>query len=535
MPAPGENEKYILAVDHGTSGVKAAVVSARGRLVAFEFERTDTRFLPDGGVEQDPLQWWEALRTAARRLVSKNRVPVRDIAAVCCSSTFSTTVAVDRDGEPLAPAMTWMDGRGAPHVKRLLGGRVRIAGYSPVRLLQWIPRTGGGPALTGKDDIAHVLFWQHERPEVYRRAHMFLGSKDFLNLKLTGRLAASYDSVTLFWITDNRDIHNIRYDDRLIRTLGIHREKFPPLQASTDILGTVTAAFARETGLGPDVKVVMGSPDLQSACVGSGAVRDFEGHIYVGTSSWLLCHVPFKKTDLFHTIASLPSAIPGRYFCANEQDTAGGCLDFLIHNLVFHENELAAGPVPEDVYARLDRIVERVPAGSRGVLFTPWLNGEKTPVEDDRVRGGFHNLSLTTNLDHLVRSVFEGVAFNSRWVLQYVEKFVGRRLDPLNIIGGGAESDAWCRIFADVLQRTVRKVQDPIQANARGAAFIASAALGFLRFDDIPDRIPIARTFEPDPDTRRIYDPLFREFLALYKRNRPVYRRLHRLAEARIL
>ncbi|MFH2005467.1 MAG: FGGY-family carbohydrate kinase [bacterium] len=521
-------EKYILAIDHGTSGCKTALVSMTGRVVGFEVEATPIHFLEGGGAEQDPEDWWRALVVSARRLVDQRLVALEDIAAVCCSSTFSTTVAVGDGGRHLMNALTWMDSRGAPHVQRLMGGFPSIQGFSVANVLRWLPRTGGAPTLSGKDDIAHMLYVQHELPEVYREADKFLGSKDYLNLRLTGTCAASFDSMTLFWVTDNRDVNRIRYHDGLIRRLGIHREKLPEMRRSTDVLGPVLPAVADALGIRRDTPVVVGSPDLQSACIGSGAVRDYEGHVYIGTSSWVLCHVPFKKTDMFHIIASLPSAIPGRYFCANEQDVAGGCLTFLAKNLLFHRNRLQDREAPEDVYAELDAIAQTVPAGSQRLLFTPWLNGEKSPVDNHSLRGGLHNLSLTTTMDHVIRAVFEGVAYNSRWVLGYVEKFIRRRLDPLNMIGGGAQSDVWCQIYADVLNRTVRRVEDPLQANARGAAFIAAVGLGHIRFEDIPGLIRISRTFEPEPAHRELYDELFAEFVELYKQNRGIYARLNR-------
>lgn len=527
MGNSSDSEKYILAIDHGTSGAKTALVSVRGEILDFEFESTPLYHLPDGGVEQDPAEWWGAIINTSRKLVQKKLVPVEDIVAVCCSSTFSSTVVVDRDGEPLMNSMTWMDCRGAPYVKKMMKGLINIEGYAFSNVLSWIPKAGGAPALSGKDDIGHLLYIKHARPEIYRRAHMFFDSKDYLNLRFTGKFAATYDSITLFWVTDNRDINDVRYDDKLIRKLKIDRDKLPPLVKSTDVLGPVLDEVADEIGLRRGTKFVAGSPDLQSACIGSGAVRDFEGHIYIGTSSWVLCHVPFKKTDIFHIIASLPSAIPGRYFCANEQDIAGGCINFLIDNLLYHQGEFCHEAPPEDIYRRLDKTAAAVPAGSGGLIFTPWLNGEKTPVEDHTLRGGFHNMSLTTTTDHLVRAVFEGVAFNSRWVMQYVEKFIGKELEPLNIIGGGALSDVWCQIYADVLGRTIRRVKDPLQANARGAAFIASVALGYIEFDDIPNLVQISKTFSPDESNRAVYDKMFKEFVKIYKSNRRIYRRLN--------
>jgi xylulokinase len=134
---------------------------------------------------------------------------------------------------------------------------------------------------------------------------------------------------------------------------------------------------------------------------------------------------------------------------------------------------------------------------------------------------------MTTTVDHIIRAFLEGVALNSRWALNYVEKFIGRKMETLNIIGGGAKSDVWCQIFADVLKRTVRQVKDPIQSNARGAAFIASVALGYISFDDIPNLIRYSNTFEPDPNNAKIYDELFEAFLEIYKNNKAMCRRLN--------
>ena len=525
--------KAILAIDHGTSGCKTAIVSVRGEVLDFEFVPTPIHFLPGGGAEQDPDAWWDAFVTSARRLIERGAVPREAIVGVGCSSTFSSTVVTDAEGRHLMPALTWLDSRGGAIVRRKMGGFPSVRGYGLANLLRWLPRAGGGPTLSGKDAIAHMLYVQHERPEIYERAAYFMESKDWFNLRLTGRAAASFDSATLFWVTDIRRIDDVRYDDSLIGRLGIHRDKLAPLMRSTDVLGPLLPEVADAIGLPGPVPVAVGSPDLQSACVGSGAVRDFEGHVYLGTSSWLLCHVPFKKTDIFHAIASLPSAIPGRYFCANEQDSAGGCLDFLVRNLLYYPSPLSPTQrrdetPPADVYQQLDVIAARAPAGSDKLIFTPWLNGEKTPVDDQTLRGGLHNLSLRTTLDHIVRSILEGVAFNSRWVLKYAERFIRRRMDPLNIIGGGAQSEIWCQIYADVLDRRVRQVDDPIQANARGAAYIAAVALGHIRFEDIPRLVRYRRTFEPQPANRAIYDELYREFVAIYRKTRGIYRRLNR-------
>ncbi len=523
----GVKEKFILAIDHGTTGAKTALFSTRGEALGFEFEATPIHLFEGGGAEQDPEDWWRAIVQTTRRLLERKLAPVEDIIAVACSSTFASTVAVDSAGKPLMNSLTWMDSRGAAEVKKRMEGFPNLQGYSISNILKWIPRAGGAPALSGKDDAGHILFWKNCRPDIYARTHMFLGSKDYLNLRLTGKIAASPDSIALFWLADIRDINHVKYDQTLLRTLGVDGSKLPPLRSSIDILGNLTPEASRDLGLPETVRVIVGSADLQSACVGSGAVRDFETHIYVGTSSWILCHLPFKKTDVLHIITSLPSAIPGKYFCANEQDTAGGSLLFLINNLLFPSDGLATVPPPEDIFERLDRAAARVPAGANGAIFTPWLNGEKTPVEDKNLRGGFYNLSLRSSREDLVRAVLEGVALNSRWVFQYVEKFVKRKLDPLNLIGGGARLNTWGQIYADVFDRTVRQVQDPLLGNARGAAFLASVALGQIKFEDIPGLVKFADVYQPNPGNRKIYDEFFLEFLNIYKNNRRMFRRLN--------
>lgn len=533
-----KEKKYVLAYDHGTSGVKAAICSVYGEVLDFIFEKIPLYLKEDGGAEQDPDEWWQAVLKTSQRLIDKELVPIDDIVAISCSSQWSGTVPLDIDGNHLINVIIWMDSRGAPYLRKTLGGFPKVSGYPLKDIIRFIYKTGGAPGLSGKDPISYILFLKYELPAIYEKTYKFLDCVDYLNLKFTGKFAASTDSITLHWVTNTREINNIHYDNSLIKRLKIEKNKLPDLKGPTEILGTVTADIADQIGINRDVKVAMGAPDLQSAIVGSGAVNDYQGHVYIGTSSWVICHVPYKKTDISHNMASIPSAVPGKYFVVNEQESAGACLKFLRDNIFYTEDEKYFGST--EVYKMFDEIVENVPVGSNQVIFTPWLWGERTPIEDHTVRGGFFNLSLNTKKEHMIRAVFEGVAYNSRWVLKYVEAFISRKipffplvtiikrkLDPISIIGGGAQSDIWCQIYADVLNRTIRRVRDPIQANARGAAFIASVALGYITFDDIPNLIQYSTTFHPDPKSVKTYDQLFKEFLTIYKNNRKMYKRLN--------
>ncbi|NOK02300.1 MULTISPECIES: FGGY-family carbohydrate kinase [Myxococcus] len=526
-------EQAILAIDLGTSAVKVAAVTLRGRILGGDVEPLELSLLPDGGAEQQPEAWWRAIVLATRRLLASGAVRAGDVIGVNCSSQWSGTVAVDESGAPVCPALIWMDSRGAADVKRAVGGFLSVEGYDVRRLMTWIRLSGGVPSLSGKDPVGHILYLRRERPDVYRRTYKFLEPKDWLNLKLSGRFAASYDSITLHWVTDNRALGRIAYDDRLLKMAGLEREKLPDLVPASTVLGPLHAQAASELGLREDVQVVTGAPDILAAAVGSGAVGDFEPHLCVGTSSWLCCHVPYKKTDLFHQMASVPSALPGRYLLANEQESAGICLTFLKDNILYGRDAGAGtdGDAP-DLYRVMEAQAGNIPAGSDQLIFLPWLNGERSPVDDKSLRGGFFNQSLKTTRAHMVRAVMEGVAYNSRWLFTYVEQFVGRRLDSLRIIGGGARSALWCQIHADVLGRAVQQVDEPVLANARGAAFQAAVALGRLTVEEIPSLVPVARTFHPDSKNAALYDELFREFVNIYKHNKAIFARLNRARSA---
>lgn len=511
--------KYVLTIDLGTSGPKVAVYSLAGEIIAHTKTETAVFLFPGGGAEQDPHDWWQAIKTAVSQVLAQDAVPVSDIVAVSCTSQWSGTVAVDEAGQPLMNAINWMDARGEPYAQAITSSFIKVEGYGVDKLLTWVRLTGGIPTQSGKDSIAHILYIKNESPEIYAKTYKFLEPKDYLNLCLTGKFAATYDSITLHWVTDNRDLTAVTYHDGLLKLAGIEREKLPDLIRATDILGTIHPDVAAELGLETAVQVIGGTPDVHSAAIGSGAVADYEAHLSLGTSSWLICHVPFKKTDLFHNMASLPSAIPERYLLINEQESAGACLNYLIEQVFYPDDPLAVGKRPLDVYERLNEAAATVPAGSDGLIFTPWIYGERTPVEDHAIRGGFFNQSLTTTRAHMVRAVFEGVAYNSKWLLGYVEKFVKRPLPQIRVIGGGAQSELWCQIMADVLDRTIHQVENPMQANTRGAALLAAVALGHLDVADIGGTVQIANTYTPNLAYRQTYDAQFQTFLKLYKQH----------------
>ena len=519
--------QFILAVDLGTSGCKCALIGLDGVVRKWAFRSVSLHMIDGVGAEQAPEDWWSAFVGAARELIATLPDMGGEIAAICCSCQGECTIPVDREGRPLHRALAWLDMRGADTIRRRAGSAmVTVAGYHPVKLLRWISRTGGAPTLSGKDSAGHMAFIQEIWPEIYDQTWKFLNCLDYMNLRLTGRFVATVDSILTSWITDNRDANNIHYDPKLIEQSGLALEKLPDIVRSTDVIGPLCPSAAEELGLPKETPVVAGAVDNSAAAVGSGAVRDGEAHLYIGTSSWIGAHVPFKKTDLFAQIASVPCAISGRYLAMALQSSAASNLSFLCDKVLFHQDGFATER-PSEPYSTLEEIADSVPPGARGLLYTPWMFGERSPVDNPNLRAGFLNLSPQHSREDMIRAVLEGVALNTRWMAARFGRFLKTPIDEITLVGGGATSNVWCQIFADVLNLRVRQVECPIQANAVGAAFVGFVGIGALSFADIPQLTRIRRVYSPHSATRAIYDELFENFRFAYQRLAPLYRKLN--------
>jgi len=525
---PTQTETTILAVDLGTSGVKVALITGSGRVLGWEFEPVRLLLTPDGGAEQSPDEWWQAFMAASGRLLARQLTPKSAVRAVCCSTQGEGTVPVDKNGTALMNCILWMDMRGAPYLKKQFKGLLNLTGVGLRQTLRWIWLTGGMPSLTGKDPAGHMLLVRDKFPQIYERTYKFLNVLDYMNLRLTGRFAATFDSILTSWVTDNRDPDQIQYHRRLVRDSGIDAGKFPEIVPCTAVLGKLKADVAETLGLAPDVQVVAGAIDNTAAAIGAGAVEDFMPHLYIGTSSWLAAHVPFKKTDIFASLASVPGAVPQRYLLTALQATAGGNLTFLRDNILYHKDELLLEENVPDVFKIFDKIAERVPAGSNGVIYTPWIWGERAPVENRTLRAGLYNLSLHNTRADIIRAFFEGVAFNTRWLLKPFARFMKQPVETINLVGGGGNADIWCQILADVLNLEIRQVEEPIQANARGAAWIAAVGLGEIAFGDVPELVKFKRVYTPIAAHRQIYDDRFAMFVQIYKQMKGIYNRLNR-------
>lgn len=513
MSTNGRAESLVLAVDLGSSALKVGVVSLAGEIIACAETQLETERLPDGGVIQDAAGWWQAVRTLASTVLaglSRERV-----IAISCTGQWASTVPVDALGEPVGPCLMWQDTRGAEHARRAVGGP--LLGYSPRALVNWIRKTAGVPSPFGGDPVSHMLHLERNEPAIATAASRYLEPVDYLTARFCGRPTATLASMSAAWLTDNRHLGRLEYDHELLESLGLPREKLPPLVPTGSVVGRIQPALAAALGLNAAVEVVTGTPDLHSAAVGTGAIESGQAHLTISTTSWVSVPLARKKTDAIHSIATVPGLDASGYLVANNHEAAGLCLRWLRE---------AWGS--ERSFEDLVDLAGTAPLGSNGIIFTPWIAGERSPVDDRYARGGWHNLSVQNTGADLVRAVLEGVAYNARWLHRTVERFVHCRLDRLRIFGGGAQSDLWCQIHADVLDRTIERVAEPLHTNLRGAGLFAGIALGAVERQDIRELVAVERVFTPRPQSRGEYDRLYAEFPRLYRRQRSMFARLNR-------
>ena len=516
-------EPWILAVDLGTGGPKTGAVTLSGELLAVAHRAVATTYSGDGGAVQDPSAWWDGIREGIAEVLSRG-VASAGAVAVGITGQWGSTVPVGAGDEAVAPCLLWSDTRGRALAAERLGGPINIVGYSPANLISWLRLTGGAPSPGGADPLGHHLHLATREPGVYSRVETLLEPLDYLGMRFTGRRAATQASMILSWLTDNRPQGSGEYQPALLRRSGRDGAKLPELIPTGSVLGGLRAAVASELGLPEGIPVIAGIPDLHTGYIGSGAVDAYAGHLTISTSSWIGCEVPFKRTDVFHQVASVPGVRARSYLIANNHETAGLCLQWLRDSIGLNGGAAATG---DTAYELLTTLAATAPAGSGGVLFTPWLNGERSPVEDRTLRAAFLNISMTTERAHLVRAVLEGVAFNARWLLDSVERFIRRPMPVLRILGGGAVSDLWCQIHADILDRRIERVAQPMYANLRGAALFASMSMGNIDLAGAAARVHVDATFDPDPDAQRTYAPMYAEYRRLYDRLHGMYARLN--------
>jgi len=520
-------EKYIISHDLGTSSDKAILITVFGEII--DTAKVDyPLYHPEPGfAEQEPLDLWKAVCTTTKEVIAKTKVSVNDIVGMTFSSQMQGMIPVSQEGEPLTRSMTWLDGRAADITREKLWTQPRVMGYNLLRLRKFIKITGGSPGQAGKDIIGKLLWLKKFKPEIFNKAYKFIDIKDFVILKLTGKFTTSADVGVIWWLMDTRNNKN-QWHAGLCKLAGITPDRLAEVKESAAIVGTLTDEAAQKTGLNKNTPIVNGAGDLGCAALGSGAINAGEMHISVGTSGWVAGHVTKRKIDILNYTGCVGSTNPQKYYLGMaHQETAGLCLEWLKNNVLYHEKQLMQEKQKSKIYEVLDDLAEKAGPGAEGLLFTPWMYGERCPLDDDYVRGSLMNLSLKHSRDHLIRAVLEGISFNTRWAMHTLENLYSK-VTELNFIGGGATSDLWCQIMADICNRKINQMENAQQAGAKGIALLASMTLGYIKsYEEIKNYIKVKNTFLPNPEHRELYDNMFKEFKNIYKQNRKWYKRMN--------
>lgn len=527
-----EEKNLVLAVDVGTTETKAVLVGPGGYIDSRQMSCT-LSYPEHGCVEQSPADLAAAVYGTIREVLAAHPECVPRLAGMAFTSQMQNTIPLGSDGKPLMNSMTWMDERAASFVQEeLLKGLVKIEGYPVSKIVKFLYITGGMPGTTGKDTVCKIAWLKKNRPAIYEAAHKFLDVKDYAVYLATGNFVTSYDMAWVTWLMNTRgEQTRWHWSRRIHRMFGLDPEKMPELAASTAVAGKVTGEFSARTGVPEGLPVVNGSGDMSTSAIGSGAIEQGRIHVNIGTAGWVATHHPKKAVDIGHYIGTIASGLPGVFLIISKQETLGAALDWI--KGILYPPRFTGGMSARDVYADLDREAAQSPAGANNIVFTPWLFGERSPVNNPYLRGQIFNIGMDTVRADLLRAAMEGVAFNIRWGMEYVEKLSLKASRPsseaVRLIGGASKSDLWCRIFADVLQRPVVQMKNPQMASALGVAATAMVALGIYRdFTDIDAILEKGTTYAPDPGVAAVYDRLFGHYKALYKNNRDDFNAINR-------
>jgi xylulokinase len=502
--------KYIIAHDVGTSGNKAVLVDTEGHVHGKCSESYRVYYSKPDWAEQEPEDWWKAVTRTTKLLLEKTGVSPADVLCVTHCTQMLGIVPMDPKTGPLRPAIIWLDNRACNQANRVMRK------FVSARLFALI----AGTALCGKDGIPKLLWLKEEEPDIYRKMSCFLDVNGYLIYRCTGNIVMEWTGASVFGL----DLKKKKWLGSIFRYVGLDPAKFPPLVRPIDRVGTLSKEAANECGLLQGTPVIAGAGDAPCAAVGSGAVGEGEGHVYLGTSSWV--GVVTERTVKGKCgAASIHSADPDKAFLFAESETAGACMQWMAEQLYSSDKP---GTNMSDIYALMDERAARIPPGSGYLIFTPWMYGERAPIADCNVRSSFLNLSADHTRDHLLRAVYEGIAYNIRWIVEIIEKEFKFPLPNLRVIGGGAKAAPLMQILADVTQRKAETVRYPQEAGAVGAAMVAAVGLGiYPDFEALKKVVSVDKAFEPEPKNREIYDSLYKSYQEAYASLRGFYKRLN--------
>lgn len=497
----GPAEPTALGIDVGTTNVKATVVDAAGTVHALASRKFDATI--DGDVaELDAEVQWRSIVDAVRECVSIAPEASARVVVAGVDSQYSSIVPVDANGVPVANMRLWSDRRGTERSFAILDDDDAFFGFIE---RHGIPPVGGGLSL------GHVLHLQHDCLDVHERTTAYLEPMDYVNARLTGRIAANQATQFMSQLVDNRSLGQTSYDDVLLGWSGVDASRLPPLLAFDEAIGTIRDDVATQLGLPTGVTVHAGVNDTQAGAVATDAYRPGRAGLSIGTTSVLVDSIASKQVDLDHEVLSCPGPFDDSYLLFAENGLGGRSVEHVLDHVV-----------DTGGFDTLDEVLRSTPVGSRGLLFLPWLRGSLAPAADANMRGGFVNMSLDAGRQEMVRATCEGVAHNLAWLLPHAEALTGNRIDEFVFVGGAARSAGAVRIVADVMNRPVRVPDRPEVAIARATALLALHRHGALSRAQLSSLASTGEVVEPDVANTELYARHQIQFEAAFEALRPI-------------
>jgi xylulokinase len=496
-----ERRTFLLGVDVGTSGLKAVLLDEAGATVDEATAEYGLRSPQPGWTEQDPDDWWAALHEALRRLWSRGRSG-DDVAAVGLSGQMHSLVVLDSASEVVCPAILWSDNRTGAECDEITARIGRDA---------LLDRTGN-LALAGFT-APKILWVRRHWPDAWARAAHLLLPKDFIRHRLSGGFVTEMSDASGMLLLD---VRRRRWADDVIAELGIDRALLPETVEGSTVTGSVSAEAAASLGLRAGTPIVGGGGDNAAAAVGLGAVEPGVLTLSIGTSGVIFAPLDRYPDVVDGKLHVFCHALPDRWHLMSVTLAAGGSLHWL--------RDVLSPLLPSAGDAAYDALVAQAaaaPAGSRGVVFLPYLSGERTPHADPRARGVWYGLHLGAGLGEIVRSVLEGVAFSQRQGLDLMRE-AGAAASVARGAGGGLSSELWRQVLADALGIGLQ-LAGPGMGAARGAAVLAGMGIGVFADPTVGVDWESQPIQAPDPAGARALDASYGTYASLYPQLRPVF------------
>ena len=523
---------YLLAYDIGTTGVKTCLFGVENtiELLAYASRSYPLYILPDGGAEQSGDDWWQGMCESTRELFTKTDIKPEQVAGLSFCSQMQGLVLVDRNGVPVHRPMSYMDQRAKEEIKKGIANGVQVAGANILKLIPSLIITGAVSSSV-KDPVWKYKWVEAHEPENFARAYQWLDVKDYLICRCTGEFTMTEDSAFATLIYDTRPGKQ-GWSKKMCRMFNVNPDHLPPIIRSTDKVGGLTEKAAAELGLAVGTPVFGGGGDSSLIGVGAGCVNVGDTHIYSGTSGWVITVTDKQMVDVTAMIAAITGAQTGKYNYFAEMETAGKCLEWVKDHLALDEvgvylekKDVTEGyePTYTSLYDYMTQAVKDVPPGSGGVIFTPWLHGNRCPFEDPLSTGMFFGIKLETGKTELIRAVLEGVFYHLRWMLECQDKKL-KTSDPIRFVGGGALSPVSCQMLADITGRTIETVASPQNVGSVGAAAVTAVGLGIIpNLECVQEFIPAEHAYAPNMANHAKYEPYYQTFKKLYQTNKKLY------------